>query len=790
MPSTLKAKPKAKSRVKAVSKRKPAVKSRKKPTKLHRLLRLNRKGFAKKKFLLFLLAFVVIGAGYMAYRSFAYGDLKGADGEFTAVSPSRILDTRDGTGGVSGPLGTTAKLVQVTGKGGIPATGVKAVVMNATVTQPSTTSQLVLWASGKSKPTANSLSYVANQTIPSQVTVEVGSDGKVNMATTAGTAQVIFDVVGYISSESGSQGTRFVGTSPTRILDTRTTTGGVNRPINTGTTAITVRGVGGVPASAKSVVMNVTVTEPTAPSFLAVWPSGEAKPLVSSLNFGPNQTIANMVTVKIGSDGKINIANNVGNVHVIFDVAGYYTDEEPGYERTQAGRFVAIAPQRFYDSRTSGGAIGPAGTRAVDVTNKLGVENENNIDSVVMNVTTVSPTAPSFLTLSPQGKARPLASNINFGPGQSITNQVIVKVGHPSGQVEIFNNAGNTHVIVDIVGYIKQDLDGNTTFNAGTFYYLNAKSKLEYNFKINTMPNSTILTTTNNEVAFTGIDSTADPSFLGWNVLDAGIKLNSDGVQGKHTIQFVCSDNAALCKSTMPGIRKMSSPGANPQFYDVPYNFVAGTTYKFTEELLRNTPGYPGLWSAISITGSNGVKQQIAIARVSTAADKGYFYGIDTQTNHYTKCATPTPYSYSFNTITADGAPVNLNPHVMADDEVFCPGNSKMTVDTVNGTNGVTISSGLAKAARDTTPPTILSITPNAAKTQLSVSVKDNDKVTNTIAYVDNQSLANSLESYFYQPQVDRVYDTSAIAPGAHNLTVYVVDNSGNLVSQTVPFNK
>ena len=67
------------------------------------------------------------------------------NGEFTPVTPSRILDTRDGTGGISGPFGPQqTSSIAVAGAGGLPASGVGAVVLNVTVTSTNAGSFLTL----------------------------------------------------------------------------------------------------------------------------------------------------------------------------------------------------------------------------------------------------------------------------------------------------------------------------------------------------------------------------------------------------------------------------------------------------------------------------------------------------------------------------------------------------------------------------------------------------------------------------------------------------------------------
>jgi hypothetical protein len=116
--------------------------------------------------------------------------------------------------------------------------------------------------------------------------------------------------------------------TPVRILDTRNgtgTVGGSTAPLGpSGAIDLQVTGAGGVPSDATAVVMNVTYTEATAAGFLTVWPSGEARPTVSNLNTLPGGTQPNLVTVKLGADGKVSIFNFAGTTHVLADVAGYY----------------------------------------------------------------------------------------------------------------------------------------------------------------------------------------------------------------------------------------------------------------------------------------------------------------------------------------------------------------------------------------------------------------------------------------------------------------------------------
>jgi len=151
-----------------------------------------------------------------------------------------------------------------------------------------------------------------------------------------------------VVAASTSTGDRaiFEPLAPARILDTRDGTGAPAAKVGPGQTIdVPVLGQGGVPADATAVVINLTVTQPSAESHLRVFPTGQPLPVVSSLNFVANQTIANMVTMPIGTGGKVSVFNNSGQTHVIGDVTGYYRGHDHDdryYTKAQVdGKFAA-----------------------------------------------------------------------------------------------------------------------------------------------------------------------------------------------------------------------------------------------------------------------------------------------------------------------------------------------------------------------------------------------------------------------------------------------------------------
>jgi hypothetical protein len=117
---------------------------------------------------------------------------------FFSLFPSRIVDTRNGTGGFSGPIAAGGTLVvTVAGHGGVPAVGATAVILNVTVANPTAASDLVIWPDLASKPTASDLNWVAGQTVPNLVVVQLSAGGKIDIYNPFGTTNIIVDVVGY-----------------------------------------------------------------------------------------------------------------------------------------------------------------------------------------------------------------------------------------------------------------------------------------------------------------------------------------------------------------------------------------------------------------------------------------------------------------------------------------------------------------------------------------------------------------------------------------------------------------
>jgi hypothetical protein len=389
---------------------------------------------------------------------------QGVPGTYHAVSPFRLADTRApaGTYAVDAPSlspGGT-RLVPVRGQDGVPADA-SAAVLNVTAVGPTNSGFLTAYPGGGPIPATSNLNFVAGQTVANLVTVPIGRDGGVGIFNLAGTTDIVVDLEGYMEPGTVSSGL-LNSLSPTRIDDTRPGMGQPHsgQPLGqNGVLPVQVDGVGGVPASGVSaVVLNVTSVDGTSSSYLTAYPHNSAKPTASNLNFSAGQVVPNRVVVPVSAaaGGTVDVYNLAGTVDVVVDVSGWFSD---GTSTTSGARFTPVVPTRVADTRPrsgeqlSGDTLGPAGRVSVPVAMTSSTTGilPLGVVAIAGNATVADTSQPSFLTVYPAGTNQPLASDLNWAPGQVVANMVITELGN--GALAVYNNSGTTDVIVDIFGF-------------------------------------------------------------------------------------------------------------------------------------------------------------------------------------------------------------------------------------------------------------------------------------------------------------------------------------------------
>ena len=389
------------------------------------------------------------------------------------IAPVRLSDTRspaDGASTVDGDeVGRGAlsagsiDIVPVAGRGDVPLTDVEAVALNVTVVRPSLAGYISVYPTGDLRPAASSLNFAAGQTIPNMALSKLGTDGSISIFNGRGSVDVVVDVVGWFSTEGG-----YRSLTPARIVDTRP---GDYVTIDKGwqgigaigarqSLTVSVLGRGGVPSrnvsDVSAVAINLVAVDTGAAGHLTVYPGGSAKPNASTLNFVGSQTIANMAIVKVGSDGAIMIANDSSSpTNVVVDVVGWF-DANSQYTPLDPARVLESRDLPTIDGRARNiGPIAGGQTVTFTVAGRGGVPSKGAqivARAVALNVTVVGSTSNGYLTAFASGGTVPKVSSLNFASGQVIPNMVIAEVG-VDGKVALFNSAGSTPVVVDVVGW-------------------------------------------------------------------------------------------------------------------------------------------------------------------------------------------------------------------------------------------------------------------------------------------------------------------------------------------------
>ncbi len=381
-------------------------------------------------------------------------------GQYHPVGPARIYDSRQG-GGRIGPW--QSRTVQVAGRPGgpVPLNGVAAVTVNVTAVGASAPTYLTVYPDGGAQPTTSNLNVPPNQTVANLVDVTLGRNGAISIFNAAGSIDVVVDVSGWTSITGNDADTSglYRPLVPSRLLDTRSGLGGSATIGPQQTANLTVLNRGGIPAGGVSaVVLNVTATGPSAASYLSVYPTGGSRPLTSSVNFTAGQTVPNRVIVGVGAAGQVSIFNAAGNVDVVVDVSGWFTDASN--PAAKGGSFTGVYPARVTDTRYGTGGVARAPLRAgspltVPIAGLGGVPAMTDVvppHAVVINVTVTNTSTYSHLVVYPSDATDPGSSDLNWLGGQTVCNLTVARLG-PDGRITLANGGGSTDVIVDVMGW-------------------------------------------------------------------------------------------------------------------------------------------------------------------------------------------------------------------------------------------------------------------------------------------------------------------------------------------------
>ena len=367
--------------------------------------------------------------------------------------PARFLDTREGFktadklfAGIGKQQANTVLEVQIAGRGAVPG-GTAAVSLNVTVLGEAT-GYVTVYPCGE-RPLASSLNVKAGQTISNSVITRLSASGSVCIYTQV-PANVVVDVFGILPNTAFTP----VAT-PARLLDTRrgeTTVDGQSAGAGAlkaqGVIEVPVAARGGMGDAAKTAVLNVTAVNAIGNGYLTVWPCDSPRPSTSNVNYTTGGTIPNAVVTALSADGSVCVYSSNGT-DVVIDAFGEL-DTDNFHALPQAARLLDTRS----GNSTVDGVANATGKMEAGQVYELAVGGRGglpaNPTAVILNVTVDAPELAGFVTVYPCGTARPLVSNVNFSPLQTLPNLVVTKLS-PQGTVCVFSLV-RTHVVVDVFG--------------------------------------------------------------------------------------------------------------------------------------------------------------------------------------------------------------------------------------------------------------------------------------------------------------------------------------------------
>jgi YVTN family beta-propeller protein len=367
------------------------------------------------------------------------------------TQPCRAVDTRPQYGG-GGPIQAgTFQNFAISGAGTcgtLPSAA--AYSMNVSVVPNGYLGYLTVWPAGQPQPLVSTLNSLDGRIKANAAIMPAGAGGEISVYAT-NTTNVIVDVNGYFAPVSGST-LAFYPLPPCRVADTRHSgypqglgppflTGGAERqfPILNATSC-------NIPSGAAAYSLNFSVVPHGSLFYMTVWPTGETRPTVSTLNDIPGQIIANAAIVTAGSSsGEVSVYPT-NDTDLVIDINGYFAAAGQG-----GLSLYGVTPCRVIDTRKIGSGLPFSGTLSppVDV-----VDSPCSVPSAaqayVFNASVVPQGYLGYLTLWPDGTTQPLVSTLNALDGSISSNMAIVP--STNGKVDAFAS-GLTQLILDISSY-------------------------------------------------------------------------------------------------------------------------------------------------------------------------------------------------------------------------------------------------------------------------------------------------------------------------------------------------
>ncbi len=381
---------------------------------------------------------------------------------FVPITPCRVADTRNPTGPFGGPAiaGNSSRDFNIPSSAcGVPSTA-QAYSLNVAVVPSGPLGFLTLWPTGQPQPFVSTLNSVDGRIKSNAAIVAAGTSGSISVFAATSATDLILDINGYFVPATDPSGLAFYPVTPCRIADTRNAVGPLGGPsmgAGQSRTFPILSSTCNLPATAQAYSLNFAAVPPGPLGFLTAWPTGQAKPLVATLNAPTGTVVGNAAIVPAGTNGSIDVFAS-GATDMVIDINGYFAPAGAG-----GLSLYGVTPCRVVDTRVPAGSP-PVTSLDVGVSSS-GCGIPAGAQAYVMSATVVPPGILGFLTLWPQGQTRPLVATLNAQDGSVTSNMAIVPT--VNGSISAF--ASNpTHLILDISGYFAPVTVGTGTITVSS----------------------------------------------------------------------------------------------------------------------------------------------------------------------------------------------------------------------------------------------------------------------------------------------------------------------------------
>lgn len=352
---------------------------------------------------------------------------------FQAISPVRLVDTREGVG--AAPLGRNCTIV-VTTPVGADAT---AVAVNITTVDAQANGFLTAYPCGVVKPFTASVQPLIGQIVGGTALVPLGTNRTFCVFSNVAT-HVVIDLFGVYSPSAPN---RFEPVDPQRRYDSRE----LGARLSPATVVpVQVRGFGAGGGDTAAVALTVHLTDPASGGFVTAWPCDGVRPFVSAANVPTGGSVTNHLEVAASASGEVCFAVSQP-MHLTVDLSGWFGP-------SGATDFHAVTPFRLADTREGqgwSGAFTRSGPRSISVVGVGGVPAAATTRAVAAQFTAVDATGAGWVTVDACRTPTPNVSMLRFPATRNVA-ALVTGIATADGRWCVVTNA-TTQIVVDVTGW-------------------------------------------------------------------------------------------------------------------------------------------------------------------------------------------------------------------------------------------------------------------------------------------------------------------------------------------------